>query len=62
MLFGTLKIHPDPDAVARAFSHSAELALWVNLGVVALSLVLALASRALLTATSAVPDDRVRSS
>ena len=62
VLFGTLKIHPGPHAVASAFSHSAELALWVNLGVVALSLVLALASRMIVTAAPAVPDSSVRSS
>jgi EmrB/QacA subfamily drug resistance transporter len=62
VLFGTLKIRPGPHAVASAFSHSAELALWVNLGIVALSLLLALVSRALLTATPAAAGDRVRSS
>jgi hypothetical protein len=34
---------PGPDAVARAFSHSAQLALLANLGFVALALVLVLA-------------------
>ena len=62
VLFGTLKIHPGPHAVASAFSHSAELALWVNLGIVALSLLLALASRALLAPASAAPGSPVRSS
>jgi hypothetical protein len=62
VLFGTLKIRPGPHAVASAFSHSAELALWVNLGIVALSLLLALVSRGLLTASPAAPGDRVRSS
>lgn len=43
VLFGTLTVHPGPDAVAVAFSHSAELALLANLGFVVLALVLVLA-------------------
>jgi MFS family permease len=62
VLFGTLKIHPGPHAVASAFSHSAELALWVNLGIVAVNLLLALATRAFLPARPAVPGGPPRSS
>ena len=43
VLFGTLRFVPGPDAVANAFSHSAQLALLANLGFVALALVLVLA-------------------
>jgi MFS family permease len=43
VLFGTLTVRPGPDAVAVAFSHSAELALLANLGFVVLALVLVLA-------------------
>ena len=43
VLFGTLRFVPGPDAVARAFSHSAQLALLANLGFVALALILVLA-------------------
>ncbi len=43
VLFGTLTVRPGPDAVAVAFSHSAQLALLVNLGFVVLALVLVLA-------------------
>jgi len=43
VLFGTLTVRPGPDAVAVAFSHSAELALLVNVGFVVLALVLVLA-------------------
>jgi hypothetical protein len=43
VLFGTLWFVPGPDVVARAFSHSAQLALLANLGFVALALILVLA-------------------
>ena len=43
VLFGSLHVHPGPDAVAVAFSHSAVLALLANVGFVALALVLVLA-------------------
>jgi EmrB/QacA subfamily drug resistance transporter len=43
VLFGTLRFVPGPDAVASAFSHSAQLALLANLGFMALALVLVLA-------------------
>jgi EmrB/QacA subfamily drug resistance transporter len=43
VLFGSLHIVPGPAAVARAFSHSAQLALLANLGFVALALILVLA-------------------
>ena len=43
VLFGRLTLRPGPDAVAVAFSHSAELALLANLGFVVLALVLVLA-------------------
>jgi hypothetical protein len=43
VLFGTLAVRPGPDAVAVAFSHSAQLALLANLGFVVLALVLVLA-------------------
>ncbi len=43
VLFGTLAIKPGPDAVAVAFSHSAELALLANVGFVVLALILVLA-------------------
>jgi EmrB/QacA subfamily drug resistance transporter len=43
VLFGSLHVHPGPDAVAVAFSHSAQLALLANIGFVVLALVLVLA-------------------
>jgi EmrB/QacA subfamily drug resistance transporter len=43
VLFGTLHVLPGPDAVATAFSHSAQLALLANVGLVVLALVLVLA-------------------
>ena len=43
VLFGSLHVHPGPDAVAVAFSHSAQLALLANLGFVVLALLLVLA-------------------
>jgi hypothetical protein len=43
VLFGTLRFVPGPSAVAAAFSHSAQLALLVNRGFVALALALVLA-------------------
>ena len=43
VLFGTLHVLPGPDAVAAAFSHSAQLALLANVGLVVLALVLVLA-------------------
>jgi hypothetical protein len=43
VLFGSLQVHPGPDAVAVAFSHSAVLALLANVGFVVLALVLVLA-------------------
>jgi EmrB/QacA subfamily drug resistance transporter len=43
VLFGSLHLVPGPAAVARAFSHSAQLALLANLGFVALALILVLA-------------------
>jgi hypothetical protein len=43
VLFGTLTVRPGPDAVAVAFTHSAQLALLANLGFVILALVLVLA-------------------
>jgi EmrB/QacA subfamily drug resistance transporter len=48
VLFGNLRVVPGPDAVARAFVHSAQLALLANIGFVlaALVLVMALPSRA----------------
>ena len=42
VLFGTLHVLPGPGAVAAAFSHSAQLALLANVGLLALLLVLAL--------------------
>jgi EmrB/QacA subfamily drug resistance transporter len=43
VLFGSLKVGPGPHAVARAFTHSAQLALLVNLGFMAVALILVLA-------------------
>jgi EmrB/QacA subfamily drug resistance transporter len=43
VLFGSLHVHPGPNAVAVAFSHSAQLALLANIGFVVLALVLVLA-------------------
>jgi EmrB/QacA subfamily drug resistance transporter len=43
VLFGTLKFTPGPHAAARAFSHSAQLALLANLGFMVVALVLVLA-------------------
>jgi sugar phosphate permease len=43
VLFGSLHVVPGPSAVARAFSHSAQLALLANLGLMALALILVLA-------------------
>ena len=43
VLFGTLHVLPGPDAVAAAFSHSAQLALLANVGLVVVALVLVLA-------------------
>jgi EmrB/QacA subfamily drug resistance transporter len=43
VLFGSLRFVPGPAAVARAFSHSAQLALLANLGLMALALILVLA-------------------
>jgi EmrB/QacA subfamily drug resistance transporter len=43
VLFGTLAVKPGPDAVAVAFSHSAELALLANVGFVTAALILVVA-------------------
>jgi MFS family permease len=43
VLFGTLHIHPVPNAVAAAFSHSAQLALLANVAFLVLALILVLA-------------------
>jgi EmrB/QacA subfamily drug resistance transporter len=43
VLFGSLKVVPGPHAVASAFTHSAQLALLVNLGFMAVALILVLA-------------------
>jgi sugar phosphate permease len=43
VLFGSLHVVPGPSAVARAFSHSAQLALLANLALMALALILVLA-------------------
>jgi hypothetical protein len=43
LLFGTLHVHRQPDALARAFTHSAELALLTTVGLVTLALALVLA-------------------
>ena len=43
MLFGTLALRPGPDAVAAAFTYSAQLALLANLGFVVAALILVLA-------------------
>lgn len=43
VLFGTLHVHPGPNAAAVAFSHSAQLALLANVGFLALALILVLA-------------------
>jgi MFS family permease len=43
VLFGSLRFVPGPAAVARAFSHSAQLALLANLGLMTLALILVLA-------------------
>jgi EmrB/QacA subfamily drug resistance transporter len=43
VLFGTLHVQPGPAAVAAAFSHSAQVALLANVGMVVLALVLVLA-------------------
>ena len=42
-LFATLHIRPEPDAVASAFSHSAQVALLANVGFIVLALILVLA-------------------
>ena len=41
--FGSLKFVLGPDAVASAFTHSAQLALMANLGFVVIALILVLA-------------------
>jgi len=43
VLFGTLRVGSGPDAVAVAFSHSAQLALLVNVAFVLVALVLVIA-------------------
>ncbi len=43
VLFGTLHVRPEPNAVASAFSHSAQLALLANVAFVLVALVLVLA-------------------
>jgi len=43
VLFGTLHVRPEPNAVASAFSHSSQLALLANVGLLALALILVLA-------------------
>ena len=43
VLFGTLHVHPEPNAVASAFSHSSQLALLANVGFIVLALILVLA-------------------
>jgi MFS family permease len=43
VLFGSLHITPGPGGVARAFTHSAQLALLANLAFVAVSLILVVA-------------------
>jgi EmrB/QacA subfamily drug resistance transporter len=42
VLFGTLHVHPGANAVASAFSRSAQLALLANVGILALALLLVL--------------------
>ncbi len=39
VLFGTLHVRPGPDAVASAFSHSAQLALLANVAILVLALI-----------------------
>jgi MFS family permease len=43
VLFGTLHVRSEPNAVAAAFSHSAQLALLANIAFVLVSLILVLA-------------------
>jgi hypothetical protein len=43
VLFGTLHVLPGPDPVASAFSHSSQLALLANVGILALALILVMA-------------------
>ena len=43
VLYGNLNVHPGPDAVASAFSHSSQLALLANVAILALALILVLA-------------------
>ena len=43
VLFGTLHVHPEPNAVASAFSHSSQLALLANVAFIVLALILVLA-------------------
>jgi len=43
VLFGSLKVVPGPQAIATAFTHSAQLALLANLGFVVVALILVLA-------------------
>jgi EmrB/QacA subfamily drug resistance transporter len=43
VLFGSLHVHPGPDAVAVAFSHAAQVALLANVGFVVVALILVLA-------------------
>jgi MFS family permease len=43
VLYGNLNFQPGPNAVASAFSHSAQLALLANVGFVVLALILVLA-------------------
>jgi EmrB/QacA subfamily drug resistance transporter len=43
VLFGTLRIHPVPNAVATAFIHSSQLALLANVAILAVALILVLA-------------------
>jgi MFS family permease len=47
VLFGTLSVRPGPDALARAYAHSAQLAMLVSVAfvVVAVTLVIALPRR-----------------
>jgi EmrB/QacA subfamily drug resistance transporter len=43
VLFGNLHVHPGPNAVASAFSHSSQLALLANVGFIVVALILVLA-------------------
>ncbi|MGB6577445.1 MAG: MFS transporter [Streptosporangiaceae bacterium] len=43
VLFGTLHVRPEPNGVASAFSHSAQLALLANVAILVLALILVMA-------------------